>query len=63
MQWVQDLVLSLQWFGSLLWRGLAPCPWELPHAEGVAKKKKTKKKQKEKRERKIHMTPARSYSG
>ena len=54
MQWVQDLVLSLQWFGSLLWRGLAPCPWELPHATGEAKKKKQKKTERKKREKNPH---------
>ena len=24
-QWIKDLALSLQWFGSLLWCGFNPC--------------------------------------
>ena len=52
-QWVQDLVLSLQWLGLLLWRRLAPWPWELPHAAGEEKKRKEKQKKPErKKERK-----------
>ena len=40
MQWVKDLVLSLQHPG--------PLAWELPHAVGMAKKKKKEKKKKKK---------------
>ena len=38
MQQVKGPALSLQQFGSLLWR--SSLAWELPHAEGVAKKQK-----------------------
>ena len=41
-QRVEDLGLSLQRLGSLLWCGFSPWPRKLPHAVGVAKKKKSK---------------------
>ena len=41
MQRVKDLVLSLQWLGSLLGHGFDPWLWELPHVTGAAKKKKS----------------------
>ena len=44
VQWVKDLVLSLQWFGLLLWHRFDPCPGKLSHAIGAAKKEKKKKK-------------------
>ena len=42
-QWVKDQALSLLWRGLLLWlvQSLAQ---ELPHATGIAKKRKEKKK-------------------
>ena len=40
VQQSKDLVLSLQWLGLLLWLGFDPWTWELPHATGMAKKKK-----------------------
>ena len=42
VQWVKDLVLSLQWLGLLLWHEFDPWPGELPHAGGEAKKKDEK---------------------
>ena len=33
VQWVKELVLSLQWLGAMLWRGFDPWP-----DAGVAKK-------------------------
>ena len=41
-QQVKDLVFSLLWLGLLLWHKFSPWVWELPHASGVAKKKKKK---------------------
>ena len=37
-QWVKDLILSLQWLGSLLW-GVRSLAQELPHATGMAERK------------------------
>ena len=39
-QQFKGLVLSLVCLGLLLWCGFDPWPWELMHAEGMAKKKK-----------------------
>ena len=39
-QRVKDLVLSLQQLELLLWHRFQSLAWELPHALGVAKKKK-----------------------
>ena len=43
-QRVEDLVLSLQWLGALLWHTFHPWRGDLPHAAGVAKKEGTTKK-------------------
>lgn len=43
-QQVKDPALPLQQFGSLLWHGFNSWPGQLPHAAGVAKKKKKEKK-------------------
>ena len=37
-QWVEDLALSLQQLGSLLWHGFDSLAWEFLHAMGGAKK-------------------------
>ena len=37
-QWFKDLVVSLQWLGSLLWHGSDPLVRECPHAMGTAKR-------------------------
>ena len=43
VQWVRDLTLPQLWHRSQLQLGFDPWPgWELPHAMGVAKKKKKK---------------------
>ena len=39
VQWVKDLALSLQRFGSLLWPGFDYWPLELPRAVGRVKNK------------------------
>ena len=46
VQWVQDLVLSLQQLGSLLWRRFDPWPGNF-HVPPQLRKKKEKKKKKE----------------
>ena len=38
VRWVKDLVLLQLWHKLQLQLALDPCPGELPHAEGVAKK-------------------------
>ena len=38
---VKDLALSLLWLRLLLWCTFHPWPGDLPHALGVAKKRKT----------------------
>ena len=43
VQWVKNLVLSLQWLWLLLWQRFDPCPQETPHGMGTAKKKQKKK--------------------
>ena len=55
VQWVKDLVLSLQRPGSLLGHRFNPWPRELPHATGVATKKKKKKKKKKRKKENLHM--------
>ena len=44
-QWVKDLVLSLQQLGLLLCLGCDSWPGKLPHAVGMAKKKRKEKKE------------------
>ena len=50
LQWVKGAALSLQWLGSLLWRGLNPWPGN-SHAMNMETKNTKKLKKKKKKER------------
>lgn len=40
VQWVQDLVLSLQWLSLKLWQGFDPWPWNFMCLDAAKEKKK-----------------------
>jgi len=46
-QWVKDPVLLWLWCRSAAEAPIQPLAWELPHATGLALKKKKKKKERE----------------
>ena len=61
VQWLKDLVLSLQQLKSLLWCGFDPWPWNFHKLPGAAKNKQTNKQRKSPQETKttdmIHDSP------
>lgn len=49
VQWVQDLVLSLQWLSLKLWQGFDPWPWNFMCLDAAKEKKKKQKPKTQKR--------------